>query len=62
MPRTRKLESQQHQNNVFINVPVTRETRQGLIALKESMGVDSQGDVIRKLVAIGLAIEKASKG
>jgi hypothetical protein len=45
----------------FINVPVTRATREGLHFLKEAMGVASQADVIEKLVVIGIAISQASK-
>lgn len=45
----------------FINVPVSRATREGLHALKESMGVASQAEVIEKLVAIGMAIQQASR-
>ncbi|TFW07275.1 hypothetical protein E4K72_09090 [Oxalobacteraceae bacterium OM1] len=46
----------------FINVPVTKATRDGLHTLKESMGVASQAEVIEKLVAIGLAIQQAARG
>jgi hypothetical protein len=45
----------------FINVPVTKPTRDGLHKLKESMDVASQAEVIEKLVRIGLAIEEATK-
>jgi hypothetical protein len=40
----------------FINVAVTRATRQGLHLLKDAMGVQGQAEVIERLVAIGLAI------
>jgi lysophospholipid acyltransferase (LPLAT)-like uncharacterized protein len=45
----------------FINVPVSRATREGLHVLKEAMDVASQADVIEKLVAIGMAISQASQ-
>lgn len=45
----------------FINVPVSRATREGLHELKESMAVASQAEVIEKAVAILLAIQKAAK-
>ena len=45
----------------FINVAVSRTTRQGLHLLKESMGVQGQAEVIERLVAIGLAIHLATR-
>lgn len=45
----------------FINVAVTRTTRQGLHLLKDAMGVQGQAEVIERLVAIGLAIHIASR-
>lgn len=45
----------------FINVPVTRATREGLHKLKVSMNADSQGEVIEKMVAIILAIQEAAR-
>ena len=44
----------------FINVAVNSETRRGLNNLKAAMGVRSQGEVIEKLVAIGVAIHRAT--
>ena len=44
----------------FINVTVSKETREGLNLLKNAMGVRSQAEVIRKLVAIGVAIHQAN--
>ena len=44
----------------FINVAVTATTRADLNRLKEVMGVRSQADVIEKLVAIGVAIHRAT--
>lgn len=49
------------QQDGFINVPVTRATREGLHDLKESMGAASQAEVIEKAVAIMLAIQKAAR-
>ncbi|KRB93803.1 hypothetical protein [Noviherbaspirillum sp. Root189] len=49
------------QQDGFINVPVTRATREGLHDLKESMGAASQAEVIEKAVAIVLAIQKAAR-
>jgi hypothetical protein len=45
----------------FINVAVSRTTRQGLHLLKDAMGVQGQAEVIERLVAIGLAIHIASR-
>jgi hypothetical protein len=45
----------------FINVAVSRATRQGLHLLKDAMGVQGQAEVIERLVAIGLAIHIASR-
>lgn len=45
----------------FINVAVTRTTRQGLHLLKDAMGVQGQAEVIERLVVIGLAIYLASR-
>lgn len=45
----------------FINLPVSKATREGLHTLKLSMGVSSQAEVVEKLVAIGLAIDKATR-
>ncbi|WP_019143063.1 hypothetical protein [Noviherbaspirillum massiliense] len=57
MPRTKST----GQPDGFINVPVTRETREGLHELKESMQVASQAEVIEKAVAILLAIQNAAR-
>ena len=45
----------------FINVAVSRMTREGLNDLKTAMGLRSQAEVIEKLVAIGVAIHRASR-
>lgn len=45
----------------FINIPVSRETREGLHLLKDAMGVSSQAEVIAKLVKLGTAIHHASQ-
>ena len=45
----------------FINVAVTRTTRQGLHLLKEAMGVQGQAEVIERLVTIGIAIYIAAR-
>jgi hypothetical protein len=45
----------------FINVAVSRTTRQGLHLLKEAMGVQGQAEVIEKLVTIGIAIYVAAR-
>ena len=45
----------------FINVAVTRATRQGLHLLKDAMDVQGQAEVIERLVAIGLAIYVAAR-
>lgn len=42
----------------FINVPVTKQTREGLHTLKVAMNASGQGEVIEKLVAIAMAIQK----
>jgi len=47
--------------NGFINVPVSNVTRDGLYLLKDAMGVNSQAEVIEKLVAIGVAIHHATR-
>ena len=44
----------------FINVAVSKTTRGGLNDLKTAMGLRSQAEVIEKLVAIGVAIHRAS--
>lgn len=46
---------------IFMNVPISPATRDGLHLLKDAMGVSSQAEVIEKLVAIGVAISQASK-
>jgi hypothetical protein len=43
----------------FINVPVSKETREQLHALKVSMQVASQAEVIEKAIAIVSAIDAA---
>lgn len=43
----------------FINVPVSKETRRQLHALKASMQVASQAEVIEKAIAIVSAIDAA---
>jgi hypothetical protein len=45
----------------FINVAVSKITREGLNNLKDVMGLHSQAEVIEKLVAIGVAIQQASR-
>lgn len=45
----------------FINIPVSKETRQGLHDLKDSMGAASQAEVIEKAVAILQAIQQAAQ-
>ena len=40
----------------FINLPVTRTTRDGLHALKVLMDARSQAEVVARLVALGLAV------
>jgi hypothetical protein len=45
----------------FINVAVSKATRDGLNNLKAVMRVRSQAEVIEKLVAIGVAIEQATR-
>ncbi len=43
----------------FINVPVSRTTRDGLHKLKELLDARSQADVIARLVALGLAVHES---
>ncbi len=43
----------------FINVPVTKATRDGLHRLKEMLDARSQADVIARLVALGLAVHES---
>ena len=45
----------------FINVAVSRSTRQGLHLLKEAMDVQGQAEVIERLVTIGIAIYIAGR-
>lgn len=45
----------------FINVAVSRSTRQGLHLLKEAMDVPGQAEVIERLVTIGIAIYIAAR-
>ena len=45
----------------FINVAVSRSTRQGLHLLKDAMGVQGQAEVIERLVTIGIAIYIAAR-
>jgi hypothetical protein len=45
---------------IFINVPISAATRDGLQFLKAAMNVHNQADVIEKLVSIGVAISQAS--
>jgi hypothetical protein len=45
----------------FINVAVTRSTRQGLHLLKEAMDVQGQAEVIERLVTIGIEIYIAAR-
>jgi hypothetical protein len=45
----------------FINVAVSRSTRQGLHLLKDAMGVQGQAEVIERLVMIGIAIYIAAR-
>lgn len=56
-PKTPKTQSA----DGFINVAVTRATRQGLHLLKDAMDVQGQAEVIERLVAIGLAIYLAAR-
>lgn len=60
MSRTNTV-AHQSKSNGFINVPVSRATREGLHELKESMQLSNQAEVIEKAVAILLAIQKASR-
>ncbi|AYR23722.1 hypothetical protein RB25_05550 [Herbaspirillum rubrisubalbicans] len=46
----------------FLNVPVSRQTRDYIHHLKKSMRVSSQAEVIEKAVAIVRAIDLAAKG
>ena len=46
----------------FINVPVSKKTREEIHHLKKSMKVTSQAEVIEKAVAIVRAIDIAAKG
>ena len=46
----------------FINVPVSKATRQGLHDLKDAMQVPGQAEVIERLVAMALAIQKSVGG
>ncbi|WDZ94848.1 hypothetical protein Herbaro_15315 [Herbaspirillum sp. WKF16] len=64
MPRKSKLANAQDPDFVtqpdgFINVPVSKKTREDLHALKKSMQVASQAEVIEKAVAIARAIDIA---
>jgi len=45
----------------YINVAVSRSTRQGLHLLKEAMDVQGQAEVIERLVTIGIAIYIAAR-
>jgi hypothetical protein len=45
----------------FINVAVSRSTRQGLHLLKEAMDAPGQAEVIERLVTIGIAIYIAAR-
>jgi hypothetical protein len=45
----------------FINVAVSRTTRQGLHLLKEAMDVQGQAEVIERLVTIGIAVYIAGR-
>lgn len=44
----------------FINIPVSKDTRDGLHLLKEAMGASSQAEVVAKLVRLGTAIHQAT--
>lgn len=46
----------------FINVPVSKKTREEIHHLKKSMKVSSQAEVIEKAIAIVRAIDIAAKG
>ncbi len=46
----------------FLNVPVSRKTRDDIHHLKKSMRVSSQAEVIEKAVAIVRAIDLAARG
>jgi len=59
--RTSSVGTKLKNHDGFINIPVSKETRQGLHDLKESMGAGSQAEVIEKAVAILQAIQKAAK-
>lgn len=58
---TKKSQNSPTSPDGFINVPVSRATREGLHELKESMGAASQAEVIEKAVAILLAIQKVAR-
>jgi hypothetical protein len=45
----------------FINIPVSKATRQQLHALKTSMQASSQAEVIERAIAIISAIDKAAR-
>ncbi len=45
----------------FINIPVSKDTRDGLHLLKEAMGASSQAEVVAKLVKLGTAIHHATQ-
>ncbi|HEU4622925.1 MAG TPA: hypothetical protein VFS42_11950 [Burkholderiaceae bacterium] len=45
----------------FINVAVSKKTRDGLHLLKEAMGVRGQSEVVEKLVSMGVAIHESMR-
>jgi hypothetical protein len=59
--RVAKKSKQVAKADGFINVAVSRSTRQGLHLLKEAMDVQGQAEVIERLVTIGIAIYIASR-
>lgn len=59
--RTSSASANMKSHDGFINIPVSKETRQGLHDLKEAMGAASQAEVIEKAVAILQAIQQAAK-
>lgn len=59
--RTARKTKKDVKSDGYINVAVSRPTRQGLHLLKDAMGVQGQAEVIERLVVIGLAIYLASR-
>lgn len=59
--RTSTASTNMKSHDGFINIPVSKKTRQGLHDLKDSMGAASQAEVIEKAVAILQAIQQAAQ-